>query len=198
MKKKSHLSVGQVAEICGVSDRTVKVWMDKGELDAFYVGPTSTFRRTTKDALRKFMRKHGMPMDGELQTRVLLVGLSPQLARDVEGSLGAEFRVFASDDLFDAGRLFGEFLPKIVVLDFSLGRSDCLITMANIDNSGLPVEVLALTSKNEKDGDLKRFGFRRCIQRPFDVKDLIAEIEGANHAQIGDDPTTNGKPEKSD
>ena len=53
-------TTGQIAEICGVSSRTVVKWFDEGELRGYRI-PGSKDRRYTHKNLIEFMKKRNMP-----------------------------------------------------------------------------------------------------------------------------------------
>lgn len=53
-------TTGQVAQICKVSQRTVKHWFDAGRLRG-YLAPGNRHRRIPHDELLRFLNEHGMP-----------------------------------------------------------------------------------------------------------------------------------------
>src|SRR3954470_5764380 len=73
-KMKDVLTTGEVAKICNVAPRTVSKWFDSGSLRGYRI-PGSKDRRIPVGELMKFMRAHGIPMDGisSGRTRVLVV-----------------------------------------------------------------------------------------------------------------------------
>src|SRR3954451_7334509 len=62
-KAKDVLTTGEVAKICNVAPRTVSKWFDSGSLRGYRI-PGSKDRRIPVGALIKFMRAHGIPMEG--------------------------------------------------------------------------------------------------------------------------------------
>lgn len=61
--------IGQAAELCGVSPRTVSKWMDSGGLKGYRL-PMSEDRRIPHESLVKFLRDHGMPQADEIERMV--------------------------------------------------------------------------------------------------------------------------------
>lgn len=62
-KKKDVLTTGEVAKICNVAPRTVSKWFDSGQLRGYRI-PGSKDRRIPVSQLVRFMRAHGIPLNG--------------------------------------------------------------------------------------------------------------------------------------
>ncbi len=60
MKGKNVLTIGDVARICNVVDRTVTKWFDTGLLKG-YIIPGSKDRRILPEDLIEFLKEHKMP-----------------------------------------------------------------------------------------------------------------------------------------
>src|SRR6185436_10019854 len=73
-KVKDVLTTGEVAMICSVAPRTVSKWFDSGALHGYRI-PGSKDRRIPLNQLIRFMKQHGMPLNGLMTgaTRVLIV-----------------------------------------------------------------------------------------------------------------------------
>src|SRR5947207_14680939 len=73
-KLKDVLTTGEVAKICNVAPRTVSKWFDSGALHGYRI-PGSKDRRIPLNQLIRFMKQHGMPLNGLMTgcTRVLTV-----------------------------------------------------------------------------------------------------------------------------
>ena len=71
--EKDVLTTGEVAKICNVAPRTVSKWFDSGQLRGYRI-PGSKDRRIPLSELVRFMKEHGMPMEGVVtgRTRVLV------------------------------------------------------------------------------------------------------------------------------
>ena len=60
-KTNNTLTTGDVARICDVSIRTAQKWFDMGLLKG-YILPAGKDRRIPKAELKKFMKKHDIPI----------------------------------------------------------------------------------------------------------------------------------------
>src|SRR5262249_56128995 len=73
-KVKDVLTTGEVDKIWNVGARTVSKWFDSGALHGYRI-PGSKDRRIPLNQLIRFMKQHGMPLNGLMtgQTRILIV-----------------------------------------------------------------------------------------------------------------------------
>ncbi len=183
-RPKDVLTTGEVASICNVAPRTVSKWFDSGKLRGYRI-PGSKDRRIPLVQLVRFMRAHGIPLNGLDSgiTRVLVVEgdtdvaelLSIALARD------AGYEVRTATTAFGAGGIAESFKPHIMLLDVGLpglsGRETvrCVRSSPDLATSRL----IALTGPL-KDGEgetLKQQGFDAMLQRPFEVSRAVSVIE---------------------
>ena len=58
-KNNKVFTIGQVADICCVCQRTAQKWFDKGLLRGYKI-PGSKDRRVTRNALVEFLKENGM------------------------------------------------------------------------------------------------------------------------------------------
>ena len=82
MRRTKHvLTTGEVAKLCNVAPRTVSKWFDSGKLRGYRI-PGSKDRRIPMQQLVRFMRDHGIPLDGIDTgiTRVLVAESDPDVA----------------------------------------------------------------------------------------------------------------------
>ncbi len=61
-RKGNVLTTGEIAAVCRVSSRTVCGWIDDGHLKGYRI-PGSRDRRATADAVEKFLKDNGMPVE---------------------------------------------------------------------------------------------------------------------------------------
>jgi excisionase family DNA binding protein len=188
-RQKDVLTTGEVARICNVAPRTVSKWFDSGKLRGYRI-PGSKDRRIPLQQLIRFMRAHGMPLDGLTSgiTRVLVVEgdrdvaelLSTALARD------AGYEVRTAHAAFEAGAAAEAFKPAIMLLDVSLpglaGR-EAVRGIRSAPDLAM-VKLIAITQPlREGEGEsLKQQGFDATLQRPFEVSQAVAVIE---EVQVG-------------
>lgn len=175
-KRDGVLTTGDIARICKVAPRTASKWCDRGLLKHYRI-PMSLDRRVPVSEVIRFMRENGMPL-GELahiaSHTVLLVGVSINLADRVTDAMASVpgYQVCSAASLYEAGLLAAEKKPAVVVLDLSLGRTECQSVLSSIrrDASGGGVEMVAICPEDVSDAP----GYDRVFRTPFDPQDLIA------------------------
>ena len=123
------LSVGQVAEICRVSKKTVLNWIYDGALKAFttYGG----HYRVWPTNLKKFLdqTKMDIPFDfvDERTTRVLIIDDEADYVQVLKNAIIAELpdvEVTTTDDGYEGLMLIGEIKPQLVILDLRMPKLD--------------------------------------------------------------------------
>src|SRR5690606_13571076 len=121
--EKDVLTTGEVAKICNVASRTVSKWFDSGQLRGYRI-PGSKDRRIPVSALRKFMKSHGIPMDGLMSgnTRVLIVDQDEEVITTLKNILGEQtnYEVRTANSAFAAGVECERFRPHVLLLDLHL------------------------------------------------------------------------------
>jgi excisionase family DNA binding protein len=188
-RQKDVLTTGEVARICNVAPRTVSKWFDSGKLRGYKI-PGSKDRRIPLQQLIRFMRAHGMPLDGLHSgiTRVLIVEgdrdvaelLSTALARD------AGYEVRTAHTAFEAGGAAEAFKPQIMLLDVALpglaGR-EAVRGIRNLPDLAAAKLIAVTQPLREGEGEnLKQQGFDATLPRPFEVSQavgVIEEVQGA-------------------
>jgi excisionase family DNA binding protein len=186
-KLKDVLTTGEVAKICNVAPRTVSKWFDSGALTGYRI-PGSKDRRIPLAQLIKFMKQHGMPLNGLMTgaTRVMIVDDEQDIVEVLEKILEneAKYEVEIAKSGFMAGLTAEKFKPHVILLDMHLkdidGREVAKVVKSNpelqltktIAMSGKMTEeeLKQLTRTNSFDGFLKK---------PFNVRHVIQTIEVA-------------------
>ena len=111
---KKVFTTGQVAKICKVAPRTVSKWFDSGALHGYRI-PGSKDRRIPLNQLIRFMKQHGMPLNGLMtgQTRVMIVDEEADIVEVLEKILEdeAKYEVEVARSGFDAGVIAEKFRP---------------------------------------------------------------------------------------
>ena len=104
--EKDVLTTGEVAKICNVASRTVSKWFDSGQLRGYRI-PGSKDRRIPVSNLVKFMKGHGIPMDGLMSgsTRVLIVDSDEDVINTLTKVLSEQtnYEVHSATSAFEAG-----------------------------------------------------------------------------------------------
>ena len=129
MTYKKPLSVGQVAEICRVSKKTVLNWIYDGAMKAFttYGG----HYRVWPANVRKFLDTTGMdiPFDyvEDRTTQILIIDDDYDFSTLLKTAIMAELPavdVTTTDDGYEGLMLIGELKPQLVVLDIKMPKLD--------------------------------------------------------------------------
>ena len=183
-KKKDILTTGQVAKICNVAPRTVSKWFDTGQLRGYRI-PGSKDRRIPLSQLVRFMRAHGIPLNGldSETTRVLLVDKEQERSQTIEDALEKDgrYEVRTAECGFDAGLIAEQFRPHIIFLDIMLEDINpqriCQVIRENTELQAS--RIIAITSPlTEGEGQaLLQQGFDGYMTKPFDIKQVIQCID---------------------
>ena len=126
-KVKDVLTTGEVAKICNVAPRTVSKWFDSGALHGYRI-PGSKDRRIPLNQLIRFMKQHGMPLNGLMTgcTRILIVDDEQDIVEVLEKILEdeAKYEVEVAKGGFAAGVTAEKFRPHVILLDMHLRDID--------------------------------------------------------------------------
>ncbi|MEM1185798.1 MAG: response regulator [Planctomycetota bacterium] len=180
------LTTGEVAKICNVAPRTVSKWFDSGQLKGYRI-PGSKDRRIPLSELLRFMKAHGIPMDGITsgQTRVLIADDDQEVVGVLRRVLTEQtnYEVSAAHGLFEAGLECERFRPHVLLLDVHLDDADGR-AIADIVRSGDSTQMTRLIAMSGKltDGQaqgLRAAGFDAVLKKPFQVRQVIDAIESA-------------------
>ena len=184
---KDVLTTGEVAKICNVAPRTVSKWFDTGTLKGYRI-PGSKDRRIPVAQLIKFMKAHGIPMDGALsgRTRVLIVDDETEVVDVLSKVLGeqANYEVRSAKNGFGAGIECERFKPHVILLDVHLGEQDGNAgrEMAKNLRTGDEFSLTRVIAMSGKLSDaqlqaMKGNGFDAFLKKPFQVRQVIEAIE---------------------
>ncbi|MFT3786712.1 MAG: response regulator [Tepidisphaeraceae bacterium] len=183
-KPKDVLTTGEVAKICNVAPRTVSKWFDSGALTGYRI-PGSKDRRIPLNQLIKFMKQHGMPLDGLMTggTRVLIVDDEADIVEVIEKVLEDEvkYEVEVAKSGFQAGIQAEKFRPHVILIDLHLKDLDAKeVVKAVKQNPDLQLtKVIALSGK-ATEAELKALstqGFDGFLRKPFHVRQVISAID---------------------
>ena len=185
-KLKDVLTTGEVAKICNVAPRTVSKWFDTGALTGYRI-PGSKDRRIPLSQLIKFMKQHGMPLNGLMTgaTRVMIVDDESDIVEVLEKILEdeARYEVEIARSGFMAGITAEKFKPHVILLDMHLkdvdGREVAKVVKGNPE---LQLTKTIAMSGKMTELDLKSLvgsGFDGYLKKPFNVRHVIQTIEDA-------------------
>lgn len=188
--EKDVLTTGEVAKICNVASRTVSKWFDSGQLRGYRI-PGSKDRRIPVANLIKFMKSHGIPMDGLMSgnTRVLVVDGDDEVIDTLQNILREQtsYDVRVATNAFAAGVECERFRPHVMLLDMHLSDCDCrgfLKVLQSHDDLQM-TKVVAMSGKltDGQAAQLSHQGFESALRKPFSVRQVIEAIENA-HALV--------------
>jgi excisionase family DNA binding protein len=185
-KLKDVLTTGEVARICNVAPRTVSKWFDSGALHGYRI-PGSKDRRIPLNQLIRFMKTHGMPLNGLLTgtTRVLIVDDEQDIVEVLEKILEdeARYEVEVATSGFAAGITAEKFRPHVILLDMDLSDIDGREVAKQVkSNPDLQLcKVIAMSGKvtDEDARALLAGGFDGFLKKPFHVRQVVESIEDA-------------------
>src|SRR3977135_3759627 len=137
-KVKDVLTTGEVAKICNVAPRTVSKWFDSGALRGYRI-PGSKDRRIPINQLIRFMKQHGMPLNGLMTgcTRILIVDDEVDVVEVLERILEdeAKYEVEVAKGGFEAGIVAEKYRPHVMLLDMHLADLDGKIVCKQVKNN---------------------------------------------------------------
>jgi excisionase family DNA binding protein len=188
-KVKDVLTTGEVAKICNVAPRTVSKWFDSGALHGYRI-PGSKDRRIPLNQLIRFMKQHGMPLNGLMTgcTRVLIVDDEQDIVEVLEKILEdeAKYEVEVAKGGFAAGITAEKFRPHVILLDMNLRDIDGREVAKQVKNNPdlQLTKVIAMSGKmtEEESKVLLNSGggaFDGFLHKPFHVRQVIEAVEDA-------------------
>ncbi|MBX3364105.1 MAG: response regulator [Phycisphaeraceae bacterium] len=181
---KDVLTTGEVARICNVAPRTVSKWFDTGQLKGYRI-PGSKDRRIPMSELVRFMRQHGIPMEGlhDGSLRVLIADPEREVVDVLERVLSQEtnYRVATATNAFAAGFECERFKPHVLLLDLHLDErcaKDILATIRNNDALQM-TRVIAMSGKltDGQAQSIRAQGYDAFLKKPFQVRQVVQAIE---------------------
>ena len=185
-KLKDVLTTGEVAKICNVAPRTVSKWFDSGALHGYRI-PGSKDRRIPLNQLIRFMKQHGMPLNGLMtgSTRILIVDDERDIVEVLEKILEdeAKYEVEVAQGGFAAGVTADKFRPHVILIDLHLKDVDANEVAKQVKKSSdlQLTKVIAMSGKlTEAEAQaLLTSGFDGFLRKPFHVRQVIEAVEDA-------------------
>lgn len=185
-KMKDVLTTGEVAKICNVAPRTVSKWFDSGALNGYRI-PGSKDRRIPLNQLIRFMKQHGMPLNGLMtgRSRIMIVDDEQDIVEVLEKILEdeAKYEVEVAKGGFAAGVTSEKFRPHVILLDVHLRDIDAREVVKQVKSSPdlQLTKVIAMSGKmtDEEAKGLMSQGFDGFLRKPFHVRQVVEAIEDA-------------------
>lgn len=180
------LTTGQVAKICNVAPRTVSKWFDTGRLRGYRI-PGSRDRRIPAEQLVRFMKAHGIPLNGldGRRVRVLVVDPDPGFAETLKAALTktGRYHVESAACIFSAGIMAEKHKPHVILMDTAAADLDveqfCRCLRGHADLGGAKLIALAAGLTDAQGQSLLQRGFHCYLNKPCDIQNLTQTIEAA-------------------
>lgn len=190
--RRNVLTTGEVAKICCVAPRTVSKWFDSGQLRGYRI-PGSKDRRIPVEQLVRFMRAHGIPLNGldNGRTRVLVLDGDTALWDRVRQALEWDDRydVCTVTAAFEAGAVAHETKPHVLVVDVTLPdvlpKNLALKARSLTDLQGTRLVGVAEGLTDAQGQALLQDGFDGYLSKPFDTRSLIELIDRLSAVPAG-------------
>ena len=182
-ERKTVLTTGDVARICNVAPRTVSKWVDTGRLRGYRI-PGGKDRRIPLDQLIRFMKSHGLPLNGleSGRTRILIVDADLAWCETIREVLESQrgFEVMAASASLEAGAACASFKPRVMVVDLDLPGADPTTLMrfcqCQPDLADTAVIAMGRYLSNSQGEGLIEHGFSGWLSKPFEMAALVQRI----------------------
>ncbi len=191
--RKTVLTTGEVARLCNVAPRTVSKWFDAGQLRGYRI-PGSKDRRIPVEHLVRFMRSHGMPLNGldNGLKRILILDADRPFGDALRAALteNGGYEVVTACSALEAGAAARELEPDVFVVDMMLPEVSPVLVIRFIRSLGAadPIRVIGVapTLSGGQGQALLQEGFDGFLCKPFDVHSLIRVIEEVTLVGVDD------------
>ncbi len=176
---KKVYTTGQVAKVLNVAARTVSKWTDSGKLLAYRI-PGSQDRRIPHEALVAFMKENRIPLNflgNDANIGFLFVGFpdADKMKLRVLLSPDIPIRCLFADRLFDAGTVFTSTRPVVVIVDFSIGRTDAHYICKEFSAKSIVMVVFG-EDESEPAVTADSVSAIRWFKKPYDVSALVESL----------------------
>jgi len=185
MVYKKPLSVGQVADVCRVSKKTVLNWIYDGALKAFttYGG----HYRVWPSDLRNFVTETRMDIQFDFiddrRSRILIIDDDHEYTAVLKVAIAQELpntEVLSTDDGYEGLLLMGEVKPQLVILDLKMPKVDGFqvleLLRSRKEENALRVLVVSSYLDEEARRKLKLSVADAFMEKTSSIKDLLAAI----------------------
>lgn len=140
------LTVGVVAEYFGVTEVTIKNWVDAGQLAA--ARTVGGHRRIAASSVAKLLEQQGRPVPAVLSRRkplVVVIESESGWSRSVKRALASRMRVELESDPYTALLAVARLQPEVVVVDLQLSQPEMrkLIHALRSDPQTRSIDVVA-------------------------------------------------------
>lgn len=185
MVYKKPLSVGQVADVCRVSKKTVLNWIYEGALKAFttYGG----HYRVWPSDLRRFVKDTRMDIQFDFvddrRSKILIIDDDHEYTAVLKVAIAQELpntEVLSTDDGYEGLLLIGEVKPQMVILDLKMPKVDGFqvleLLRSRKEDNALKILVVSGYLDDDARRRLKNSVADGFMEKTSSVKDLISVV----------------------
>ncbi len=172
------ISLGKVAEYCGVTRKTILRWVNDGLIKSFAL--PSGHHRVLPGDLAAFLSSHNMPVPPELaaedKPKALIVDDEAPMRRLICDILRPHFHVFPAANGIEACLHIGANPPDLLLTDIRMPRMDGLAVCRQIRKdprlSGVKIVIVSAHLSGEDRNTLRELA-DVIIAKPFAPKELV-------------------------
>jgi excisionase family DNA binding protein len=199
MTYRKPLSVGQVADICRVSKKTVLNWIYDGALKAFttYGGHYRVWPANIKRFLET--TRMDIPFDyvDERTTNILIIDDDVDYAQMLRSAIKAELaeaEVHSTDDGYEGLVMIGEVKPRLVILDIRMPKVDGLQVLEMLKGRKTDHEMKVLVvsayldekTRKQLKGTMADYALDKLTDVDLLVKTIVALVRSEKPAFLED------------
>ena len=193
---KNVLTTGDVAKICNVAPRTVSKWFDSGDLRGYRI-PGSKDRRIPIEHLVRFMRTHGIPLNGLAGDRksVLVVDSDTEFSEAIHQALTQRggYAVTTAATALEAGAAAQQLRPQICLVEVtSPDMAPKVVARFFRALETVPPVCLIGMARGMTDAQgqaLLQDGFDGYLSKPFEIRSLVHLIEDGTSRVLAEETT---------
>ncbi len=181
---KDVFSTFKAADYCNSSDSSIKRFINSGKLKA-YKTPGGHYR-ILKDDLLSFMKENYIPIPEKreiVRKKILVVDDDEQVREGMAKHLrlnGHNFDVTTAEDGFEAGILFTQFVPDLIVLYLMMPHTDGFNVCKKINSNPMikNTKILVITGYANEKNVKKAYecGADKVLAKPIEKEELLNEI----------------------
>lgn len=177
-----HYSTGAVAKICGVTKRTVILWIDSGRLRGYRI-PGSKHRRVAPQDLAQFMRAYGLPGYENVVPRrkILIVDDDEDFVTFLRDALRDRYVVDAASCALEAASRLPVFEPDLILVDIRLpdvsGWDVCRHIRRYRQEKRAAVMAMSAYGRDVNSATVRSSGADDFIAKPVKLADLRRRIQ---------------------
>ncbi len=173
----------EASEILGVNRSTIQRWIDDNQIQG--TKTVGGHRRILESELRSFAAKRRIPIIEPGPSRTLLImDDDPEIAEFLTAMVAEarpDLRILVAGTGFEAGRLFNEHHPALLLLDLHMPDLDGIEVCRYVRASSRPDRVHVVGVTAERSGELlDRFlaaGAAEILQKPIDPARLLDIVD---------------------